>query len=343
MDTLEIIGASGKSTLFIGEKLGNISVHLPSSQVVIITDARVRNLYQDRFPKGKIIEIGMGEEIKTLETVQHIFSELVKMEADRGLFMVGIGGGIVCDVAGFAASTYQRGVRFAFAATTLLAQVDASVGGKNGVNFSGYKNMVGVFNQPEFVICDPEVLGTLSDQDRGCGLGEVVKHAAIADDKLFGYLEKNVAEILELKPQAVHKIVYDSVVIKSGIVNRDEKEAGERRKLNFGHTFGHAVEKVHKLPHGEAVSIGMMVAANLSMKKGYLKNAEIARLENLLTALKLPTRIAIDESSVMEALRHDKKRENNTVHFVLLRRLGEAVVEPVPLSDLESAVDNMMG
>ncbi|MCG6877634.1 MAG: 3-dehydroquinate synthase [Deltaproteobacteria bacterium] len=343
MDTLEIIGASSKSTLFVGEKLENMGAHLPSSQVVIITDATVRNLYQDRFPKGKIIEIGMGEGIKTLETVQHIYRKLVSMEADRSVVVLGIGGGIVCDVAGFVASTYLRGVRFAFAATTLLAQVDASVGGKNGVNFAGYKNMVGVFNQPAFVICDPDVLGTLSDQNRGCGLGEVVKHAAIADDSLFGYLEENVAKILALKPQSVHKMVYDSVVIKSGIVNRDEKEGGERRKLNFGHTFGHAVEKVHRLPHGEAVSIGMMVAANLSVKKGYLKNAEIARLENLLTALKLPTRMAIDKSRVMDALRHDKKRENDTVHFVLLRRLGEAVVVPIPLSNLESVISNMMG
>ena len=341
MDTLEIFGASCKSTLFIGEKLENISAHLPSSQVVIITDANVRNLYQDRFPKGKIIEIGMGEENKTLETVRNIFEQLISLEADRSVFIVGIGGGIVCDITGFVASTYMRGVRFGFGATTLLAQVDASVGGKNGVNFAGYKNMVGVFNQPEFVICDPDVLGTLSDQDRGCGLGEVVKHAAIADDELFGYLEKNVEEILALNPQAVHKMVYDSAVIKSGIVNRDEKEGGERRKLNFGHTLGHAVEKVHKLPHGEAVSIGMMVAANLSAQKGYLKTAQIARLENLLKALKLPTRIAVDKSRVMDALRHDKKRENDTVHFVLLRRLGEAVVEPIPLSDLESVISNM--
>lgn len=343
MNTLEIMGATGKSTLFIDEKLENLSAHLPPSQVVIITDATVRNLYQDRFPKVKIIEIGMGEGSKTLETVQHIFSELVALEADRSVFVVGIGGGIVCDVAGFAASTYLRGVRFGFAATTLLAQVDASVGGKNGVNFAGYKNMVGVFNQPAFVICDPDVLRTLSDQDRGCGLGEVVKHAAIADDGLFAYLEENVPEILNLSPRAVHKIVYDSVVIKSGIVNRDEKEGGERRKLNFGHTFGHAVEKVHKLPHGEAVSIGMMIAAKLSVKKGYLKNTEILRLENLLTALGLPTRMAIDESKVMDALRHDKKRENDNLHFVLLRGLGEAVVEPIPLSDLESVIFNMMG
>lgn len=218
--------------------------------------------------------------------------------------------------------------------------MDASVGGKNGVNFSGYKNMVGVFNQPEFVICDPDVLRTLSDQDRGCGLGEVVKHAAIADGRLFGYLEENVEKILRFSPDAVQKMVYDSAVIKSEIVNRDEKE-GERRKLNFGHTFGHGVEKVHKLPHGEAVSIGMVVAAKLSAQKGYLTNAHVIRLENLLKAFKLPTRMNIDASSVMEALRHDKKRENDTLHFVLLQGLGQAVVEPIPLSDLEAALSNI--
>ncbi len=191
-------------------------------------------------------------------------------EIDRTAFIVGIGGGIVCDITGFVASTYLRGVRFGFAATTLLAQVDASAGGKNGVNFSGYKNMVGMFNQPEFVICDPEVLQTLSERDRGCGLAEIVKHAAIADDGLFCYLEENVGEVLALSPPTVRRMVYDSVVIKSEIVNRDEKETGERRKLNFGHTFGHAVEKITGAPHGEAVSIGMMVAARLSARRGYL-------------------------------------------------------------------------
>ena len=338
MNTLEIHGSNGKSTLLVGEKLKNTHLYLPPSQVVIITDGNVRHLYGDQFPEARIIEIGTGEGIKTLETAQDIFQELVALEADRTVFIVGIGGGIVCDMAGFVASTYLRGVRFGFVATTLLAQVDASVGGKNGVNFSGYKNMVGVFNQPEFVICDPEVLQTLSEQDRGCGLAEIVKHAAIADDHLFDYLEKNVNEALSMTPGAVQRMVYDSVMIKSEIVNRDEKESGERRKLNFGHTFGHAVEKVHKLPHGEAVSIGMMVAAKLSAQKGYLTDAHVARLAELLESLKLPTRLAVDKAKVIDALRHDKKRENQTVHFVLLRHLSEAVVEPISLWDLESVV-----
>ena len=341
MKTLEIHGSAGKSTLLVGEKLGNLGVYLPPLPTVIITDGNVRHLYGDQFPETRVIEVGMGEGIKTLETVKDIFQELVAYEADRSVFIVGIGGGIVCDIAGFAASTYLRGVRFGFVPTTLLAQVDAGVGGKNGVNFSGYKNMVGVFNQPEFVICDPEVLQTLSERDRGCGLAEIVKHAAIADDRLFVYLEGNVDAVLAMDPAAVRRMVYDSAMIKSGIVNRDEKETGERRKLNFGHTIGHAVEKVHKLPHGEAVSIGMMAAAKLSAQRGYLTDPEVARLAKLLEALKLPTRLAIDKARAIDALHHDKKREQNTLHFVLLRRMGEAVVEPIPLSTLEAVIGEL--
>jgi len=341
MNTLEIHGGNGKSILLVGEKLENIAAYLPPSQAVIITDNRVRRLYGKQFPKSPIIEIGMGEGHKTLETAKSIFDQLIALEADRGVFIVGIGGGIVCDITGFVASTYLRGVRFGLAATTLLAQVDASVGGKNGVNFSGYKNMVGTFNQPEFVICDPTVLKTLSKKDRGCGLAEIVKHAAIADNRLFSYLEQNVESVLAMSPEAIHRMVYDSVVIKSEIVNRDEKETGERRKLNFGHTVGHAVEKVHKLPHGEAVSIGMMVAAKLSAKKGFLTDSDVIRLEKLLTSLGLPTRLKIDRANVMDAMRHDKKRENNTVHFVLLRGLGEAVVETLPLSDLATVISEI--
>ncbi|MCF8131167.1 MAG: 3-dehydroquinate synthase [Deltaproteobacteria bacterium] len=338
MNALEIQGGTGKSTLLVGEKLENIAAYLPPSKTVVITDGKVRRLYEKQFPESPVIEIGMGEDIKTLETIRNIFDQLISLEADRGVFIVGIGGGIVCDITGFVASTYMRGVRFGFVATTLLAQVDASVGGKNGVNFSGYKNMVGTFNQPEFVICDPEVLQTLSDQDRGCGLAEIIKHAAIANRPLFSYLEDNLEEVLALSPEAVHRMVYDSVVLKSEIVNQDERETGERRKLNFGHTVGHAVEKAHKLPHGEAVSIGMMVAAKLSERKGYLKGDDLARLENLLASLKLPTRLEIDRAGVMEALHHDKKRENDTVHFVLLKGLGQAVVEPILLSDLKSVL-----
>ena len=268
MKTLEIHGTTGKSTLLVGEKLENLHVHLPPFETVIITDENIRRLYGDQFPQGRIIEIGMGEGIKTLETVKNIFQELVEHEADRTVFIVGIGGGIVCDITGFAASTYLRGVRFGFVATTLLAQVDAGVGGKNGVNFSGYKNMVGVFNQPEFVICDPGVLKTLSKRDRGCGLAEVVKHAAIADDRLFNYLEKKPSGGVGPRPGSR---------AKNGIRFRGDK-IGDRqpgRKGNRGtpetqfrtYLWSCGGKRSAGFPMGEAVSIGMMAAAKLSAGK----------------------------------------------------------------------------
>ena len=261
MKTLEIHGSTGVSTILVGEKLKNLRKYIPAEKAVIITDANVKHFYQKNFPPYDVITIGTGEKIKNLDTVRYIYGKLVELEADRSTFIIGIGGGIVCDIAGFVASTYLRGVRFGFVSSTLLSQVDASVGGKNGVNFEGYKNIIGVFNQPQFVICDLNLLNTLPKKEVLYGLAEVVKHAAIGDMDLFTYLDDHYQKALTLDTGVIERLVYDSVVIKSAIVNRDEKEKGERRKLNFGHTFGHAVEKTTGVPHGEAVSIGMVMAS----------------------------------------------------------------------------------
>jgi 3-dehydroquinate synthase len=336
---LEIHGHSGDSKILIGERLGNLKAYVPAENVVIITDANIRRYYSKDLPPWKLIEIGIGEKIKTLETVQDIFGELMAFEADRSSFIVGIGGGIVCDIAGFVASVYLRGVRFGFVSTTLLSQVDASVGGKNGVNFRGYKNMVGVFNQPEFVICDMRLLRTLPKKEMACGFAEIVKHAAIANADLFSYLERNFKKALLRDITVIEKVVYDSVVIKSSIVNSDEREKGERRKLNFGHTFGHAIEKTTGVPHGESVSMGMVVAATISEKRGYLQKGDVERIKGLLKNLNLPTRPRIKEKRVLEALRKDKKRKGNSINFVLLHGIGNAVVEEVSIRELETVAE----
>ena len=184
--------------------------------------------------------------------------------------MVGIGGGIVCDVAGFAASTYMRGIRFGFVPSTLLAQADAAIGGKNGVNVGGIKNIAGVFKQPEFVLVAFELLKTLPRSERLCGLAEIVKHAVIASGDLFAFLERETDALLALDPAALHRALAESIRIKSAIVSADAKEGGERRKLNFGHTLGHAIEKEIGIPHGEAVSIGMVAAARISAARGMI-------------------------------------------------------------------------
>jgi 3-dehydroquinate synthase len=338
---LEIHGSTGNSTLLIGETLQNLQHYIHSEEVVIITDTNVGRFYSKDFPHCEVIEIGTGERIKNLDTVQAIYGKLVEIEADRSSFIVGIGGGIVCDIAGFVASTYLRGVRFGLVPTTLLSQADASVGGKNGVNFGGYKNMVGAFSQPEFVICDMNLLRSLPEREIICGFAEIVKHAAIADAGLFSCLEEYYKKALELDAEVVERLVYDSVLIKSRIVNTDEREKGARRKLNLGHTIGHAIEKSTGILHGEAVSVGMVVASALSVRRGLLSEKDMERIEALLMKLKLPTRLRLDRKGVLDALRRDKKREGEGIHFVLLHGIGNAVVEEIPLKELEAGLHRL--
>ncbi len=336
----EISGQTGHSRILVGQAMDDMGRYLPDKcPLVVITDENVRRLYEDRFPKADdVIVIGTGEAIKTLDTVRVIYERLVAAQADRSVFLLGIGGGIVCDVTGFVASTYLRGVRFGYMATTLLAQVDAGVGGKTGVNFMGYKNMVGTFNQPELVVCDPRFLATLPEEDLACGFAEIVKHAAIADIQYFEKLEAFAGKAGAADPETIESIVHRSVLIKADIVRRDEREKGERRKLNFGHTLGHALEKTAGLRHGHAVSIGMAAAARLSMEQGRVSADDVVRLENLLASLDLPTRAVMDVPAVIDALARDKKREGDLIHFVLLNGIGHAVVEPIRLDLLEKVL-----
>jgi 3-dehydroquinate synthase len=338
METITINTDSGQSRILIGERLENLRRYIPAARPIIITDGNVRKLYPLDSMATDVITIGTGEAHKTLSTVQKIYAQLLSIQADRTAFIAGIGGGIVCDITGFVASTFLRGVGFGFVATTLLAQVDASVGGKNGVNFDGYKNMVGLIHQPEFVICDFEFLKTLPAGEISCGLAEIVKHAAIADADLFAYLEEHAESILALDRGAIEHLVLASVRIKSSIVNRDETEKGERRLLNFGHTFGHAVEKVCGAAHGAAVSMGMVMASALSVKRGLLSAQEDQRLRNLLKRLKLPISPTSSPHKILNAVAKDKKRAGDRIHFILLAGIGSAVVEQLALEELEEAL-----
>jgi 3-dehydroquinate synthase len=328
------------SVIMIGERLENLSKYIPVETPIIITDTNVLEHWGKHFPHGNVITIGTGEKIKTFDTVRDIYQQLLKLEADRASFIIGIGGGIVCDIAGFVASTYMRGLRFGFVSSTLLSQVDASVGGKNGFNFGGYKNIVGVFNQPEFVICDLNLLKTVPQKEILSGFAEIIKHGAIADEDLFRYLEDNRDRALALDLPVIEKLVHDSVIIKSKIVNQDEKEKGERRKLNFGHTFGHAIEKITKVRHGEAVSAGMVLASELAVKKKTLAVKDSQRIADLLDKYGLPVRLEFDCTAVLETLKMDKKREGDLIYFVLLNAIGNAYVEEISIQELEAVLVN---
>jgi 3-dehydroquinate synthase len=342
MKTIEIHGSTGGSTILVGESIRSLRKYAPLERTIVITDENVRRYYQKDFPPCEVIEIGSGEKVKTLESVREIYQRLIEFEADRSSFIVGIGGGVVCDIAGFAASTYMRGVEFGFVSTTLLSQVDASVGGKNGVNLNGYKNMVGVFSQPQFVICDTNLLKTLPEKELLCGFAEIAKHAIIGDSQLFSYIQENHKKGVLLDTAVIKRLIFDCIVIKSSIVNRDEKEKGERRKLNFGHTFGHAIEKTTGISHGEAVSAGMVIASRLSRQMGYLSAEEMEKIEILLDNLGLPGLLQIDHEPVIDALRKDKKRNKASIDFVLLKAIGHAFVKKISINELGDAIKGLL-
>lgn len=336
MDKLTIKGAASESVILVGEDFKNFTDYLPKNQqTIVLTDDKVAHYYGTYFQDYPTIIIGQTEAIKTLDTVNQIIEQLVAHQADRTTFLLVVGGGIVCDIGGFVASVYMRGIDFGFISTTLLSQVDASVGGKNGVNFGGFKNMVGVFNQPQFVICDPAMLKTLDAADLSSGFAEIVKHTLIADSSMFDWLSQNTDKALALDEATIQKLVFNSVQIKAGIVNQDEKEKGERRKLNLGHTYGHAVEKVLRVSHGNAVSLGLVVAAQLSMAKGLLQSNDYQKIVHLLQQLQLPIKIENSQTEILQALTMDKKREGAAIHFILMEGIGSVRIESIGIKELQ--------
>ena len=323
------------SRVFIGSGKEQLMNYLPGGKrVILVTERKLLVLYADFLSSFEVITIEGGEEHKTWNTVETIIRALMEKEADRETFIVAFGGGIVCDVVGFAASIYMRGCSFGFVPTTLLAQVDASVGGKNGINFQGYKNMIGVFRQPEFVLCDPTFLTTLGERDYVSGLAEVVKAAVIGDAALFSYLEGHVEEILRRESVCLTRLVGDAVQVKIRIVQADEREGGVRRLLNLGHTLAHAIEKQQVGLHGEAVSVGLCWVACIAVRLGILADADYQRLVALLKDLHLPTRVDIPLNALQKAIRRDKKRTGGGIHLILPREIGVCEDRIVSLQQL---------
>lgn len=314
----------------------------PATARVIVTDATVRALHAHRFPRGlPIVEIGQGEAAKSWQSVEAIAAQLLDLGLDRRGALLAIGGGIACDVTAFVAATWMRGIGCGLVPTTLLAQADAGIGGKCGINFMGRKNMLGAFYPADFCLCDPLFLATLARRDVAAGLAEVVKHAALFDGALFGFLEAHAAELLAAEPSLTARALRRSLELKAAIVEADPLERGARRQLNFGHTLGHAVESLLDLRHGEAVAVGMRLAAHLSIDRALLSTEDGARLMALLDCLALPglTVLApLTPEQIGAALRADKKRERDKVLLVLLRGLGSAAshIEAIDFGEIEA-------
>ena len=296
---------------------------LGERRVVVITDASMVRLYGSLIAPYEMILVGQGESSKTLHTIEQIYRKLIELGADRRTFILGIGGGIVTDMAGFAASTYMRGLEFGFVSTTLLGQVDASVGGKNGVNVGGFKNMAGCFSQPRFVICDPEMLTTLPEREFRAGLAEVIKSAIIADKPLFERLEQSSFEELRTNKALLAEVVASSVGVKAAIVERDEREGGERRLLNLGHTLGHAIEKSSReMIHGEAVAVGVVMMARMAQRMGLLAESEADRIQALFVRMGFVLRSPVSTARLKKPCGKDKKSEADKIHIVLPTAIG---------------------
>lgn len=329
---------------------GRIAQHVGGQRVAIVTNTVVGPLYLDKLTRtltaaGKqVIPIVLpdGEEEKNWGNLMRIFDVLLAEKCDRKTTLIALGGGVVGDMAGFAAATYMRGVPFIQVPTTLLAQVDSSVGGKTGINHPLGKNMIGAFYQPQAVIADTATLETLPPRELSAGLAEVIKHGAIIDAEFFDWIEANIGKLVARDPQALAYAIQRSCEIKADVVRQDEREGGLRAILNFGHTFGHAIEAglgYGKWLHGEAVGCGMVMAADLSHRLGFIDAHAKARIGALVKAAGLPT-VAPDLGAGrwLELMQVDKKNEGGEIKFILVKPLGTSIVMTVPRDALLATI-----
>ena len=333
-----LLVVKNRSKIYQGRAQERLPILLPEGRpVVVVTDENLAATYPELIGERPCCRIGRGEAIKNLATVERLIREVLSLGVDRSWFVLAIGGGIVCDVAGFVASTYMRGLPFGFLPTSLLAQVDASVGGKNGVNIEGYKNMIGTFTQPDFVLCDASLLRSLPEREFRAGLAEVVKTAIIGDAGLFVRLEENPAALTAASESLLEEVVARAVRVKATIVERDERERGERRLLNLGHTFAHAIEKCcGRYNHGEAVAIGLGMATRVAVRRGVLTDQEAERIVRLLQALGLPLACEVPLRDLVAAMARDKKGEGDRIAVILPSGIGQCEIAPMTLSEIEA-------
>ena len=310
-------------------------------QTVVVTNPVVKRHYGARVVhslravglKPTVLALPDGERTKSLKSVAMVLNALLRRRYERKAWLVALGGGVIGDLAGFAASIYLRGIPFVQVPTTLVAQVDSSIGGKTGVNHLLGKNLIGTFYQPKLVLIDPSALRTLPPREYRAGLAEVIKYGVIADAEFFTFLEQDMDQILKLEPAALHRIIRTSCAIKAAVVSADEREGDRRRILNFGHTVGHALETLgsyRRYKHGEAVAIGMVVAARLAERLGLADASVATRIRALTERTRLPSDLPPHSASALiRAMRQDKKVQNRRIHFVLPDRIGHVVVRPV--------------
>jgi len=356
MQTVQVALADRSYPIHIGTSLLSrpdlLLPHLSRPKAAIVTNTTIARLYLDQFITALrdhgvecfSIELPDGEQYKTWQTLNTIFDGLLGARCERNTTLIALGGGVIGDMGGFAAATYQRGMPFIQIPTTLLAQVDSSVGGKTAINHPLGKNMIGAFYQPKLVIADTTVLSTLPDREFSAGLAEVIKYGLIRDLPFLEWLEENMETLVQRDVGALEYAIARSCINKAEVVSADERESGERALLNFGHTFGHAIEAALGFGtwlHGEAVAAGMVQATALSARLGFVSNTAIERVANLLKRANLPNtppKIPSDQS--LSLMSHDKKVDAGKIRFVLLKSIGQAFLsDSVPETQLRAVLE----
>lgn len=359
MQTLSVALGDRAYPIHIGSGLLNqpalILPHLKNQQAAIVTNTtvgplyleRVQNILQQAGIKTLAIVLPDGESYKNTDSLNQIYAALLQNRMERKATLIALGGGVIGDLTGFAAATYLRGVPFIQIPTTLLAQVDSSVGGKTGINHPLGKNMIGAFYQPQLVLADTETLNTLPDRELSAGLAEIIKYGLISDLAFFEWLEENMSLLLARDTQALAYAILHSCQNKAAVVAADEREAGQRALLNLGHTFGHAIEAGMGYGvwlHGEAVGTGMLMAAVLSQQMGWLNAQEVARIRALIVKAGLPDVAPnLGHEQYLDLMGLDKKVEGGKLRFVLLKAIGNAVISEAPPEPLRATLETCHG
>jgi 3-dehydroquinate synthase len=337
--TKTITFSNASTDFYFDSSIRVLSRVVDKKSAVVITDENVFKAHEKELKGYNVIVLKPGEAFKIQATVDSIIETLIKMQADRKTVLIGVGGGVITDLTGYVASVYMRGISFGFVPTSILGLVDASIGGKNGIDVGAYKNLVGIIRQPSFILHDISLLQSLPINEWENGFAEIIKHACIKDAAMFRHLQKTSLTAYMKDKRMLNELIQRNAMIKIKVVQKDEFEKGDRRLLNFGHTLGHAVETQYQLMHGQAISIGMTYACHISEQLvGFSQTDQIV---SLLGQYNLPSYASFDKKKIFEVLKMDKKRIKKEMNFVLLEKIGKGVVMPIDLKRLEKIITNL--
>ncbi len=330
--------SSASTAFYFDASLEVLKTLAPTENSFIITDENLMLHYQQDFKPWQVITVPAGESSKNLDVLDDIVRQLIALGAGRDATVIGIGGGVVTDITGFTAGIYKRGIRCGFVPTSIMAMVDAAIGGKNGLDIGEYKNMMGLVRQPGFILYDYALLHTLPEEEWINGFAEIIKHAAIKDAALFAFLEQHTIKDFQSDKTLLAELVNRNALLKATVVQEDEWENGDRKQLNFGHTLGHAIENTYELPHGQAISIGMVFAAKVSEACTGFSQAE--RLTRLLEQYGLPVSYPFDKKQALHYMLADKKKAGEKISYVLLQEIGKAVLHPLSIDEIRNFLND---